>query len=103
MSGGHFDYDQYRIDQIAEDIAQIIRNNKNEELDEWGSKKGYFFPDEVIEEFKKAVKILDTAYVYVQRIDYLLSGDDGEKEFLSRLKDEIYNLETNKRSFTKGE
>ena len=75
--------------EIAEDISQIIRNNKNgEELDEWGSKKGYFFPDEVIEEFKKAVKILDTAYVYVQRIDYLLSGgDDGEDSFHSRLKE----------------
>lgn len=96
MSGGHFDYDQYRIDQIAEDISQIIRNNKNEELDEWGSKKGYFFPDEVIEEFKKAVKILDTAYVYVQRIDYLLSGDDGEDSFHSRLKDELNSLKERK-------
>lgn len=96
MSGGHFDYNQYRIDQIAEDIAQIIRNNKNEELDEWGSKKGYFFPDEVIEEFKKAVQILDTAYVYVQRIDYLLSGDDGEDSFHSRLKDELNSLKERK-------
>lgn len=96
MSGGHFDYDQYRIDQIAEDISQIIRNNKNEELDEWGSKKGYFFPDEVIEEFKKAVQILDTAYVYVQRIDYLLSGDDGEDSFHSRLKEELNSLKERK-------
>lgn len=96
MSGGHFDYDQYRIDQIAEDISQIIRNNKNEERDEWGSKKGYFFPDEVIEEFKKAVQILDTAYVYVQRIDYLLSGDDGEDSFHSRLKEELNSLKERK-------
>lgn len=96
MSGGHFDYDQYRIDQIAEDISQIIRNNKNEELDEWGSKKGYFFPDEVIEEFKKAVQILDTAYVYVQRIDYLLSGDDGEDSFHSRLEEELNSLKERK-------
>lgn len=96
MSGGHFDYGQYRIDQIAEDIAQIIRNNKNEELDEWGSRRGYFFPDEVVEEFKKAVKILDTAYVYVQRIDYLLSGDDGEDSFHFRLKEELSNLKERK-------
>lgn len=96
MSGGHFNYDQYRIDQIAEDIAQIIRNNKNGDVDEWGSKKGYFFPDEVIEEFKKAVQILDTAYVYVQRIDYLLSGDDGEDSFHSRLKDELNFLKERK-------
>lgn len=96
MSGGHFDYDQYRIDQIAEDISQIIRNNKNEERDEWGSKRGYFFPDEVIEEFKKAVQILDTAYVYVQRIDYLLSGDDGEDSFHSRLKEELNSLKERK-------
>lgn len=96
MSGGHFDYDQYKIDQIAEDIAQIIRDNKNEELDEWGSKRGYFFPDNVIEEFKKAVDILDKAYIYVQRIDWLLSGDDGEDSFHSRLKEELENLKERK-------
>ena len=96
MSGGHFNYDQYRIDQIAEDIAQIIRNNKNEELDEWGSKRGYFFPDSVIEEFKRAVYILDKAYIYVQRIDWLLSGDDGEDSFHSRLKEELSNLKERK-------
>ena len=27
MSGGHFDYDQYRIQNIADSVDQLIRQN----------------------------------------------------------------------------
>ena len=49
---------------------------------------------EVIEEFKKGLKILKTAAVYAQRIDWLLSGDDGEESFKERLKEELNELES---------
>jgi hypothetical protein len=48
---------------------------------------------EVVEEFKKGLKILKTAAIYAQRIDWLLSGDDGEDSFKRRLKDELDELE----------
>ena len=28
MSGGHFDYDQYKIEQIADSIERVIKGNK---------------------------------------------------------------------------
>ena len=31
MSGGHFDYKQYEIENIADEIEQIILNNDSEE------------------------------------------------------------------------
>ena len=77
MSGGAFDYKQYNISMIADEIEQIIEHNS------------YKFPDDIIEEFKTGVDILRKAHVYAQRIDYLISGDDGEESFRERLKEEL--------------
>jgi hypothetical protein len=49
---------------------------------------------EVLEELKKGLKILRTAAIYAQRIDWLLSGDDGEQSFKERLKEELDELES---------
>lgn len=92
MSGGHFDYNQYRIDQIAEDIDTIIRKSVNKEKDQWGY--GYEFSEETLSEFRTAYNKLKEVYVYVQRIDWLVSGDDGEKTFHERLKEDLENVET---------
>ena len=36
MSGGHFNYDQYKIGQIADMVEQLIISNDSQELNEWG-------------------------------------------------------------------
>lgn len=91
MSGGEFQYNQYKLIQIADDIEQIIIDNDSTELNAYGDKKGSFYSDETINEFKTAVNLLRQAYVYVQRIDWLVSCDDGEDTFHQRLKDELKN------------
>lgn len=99
MSGGFFDYDQYRITTIAESIESVIEKNFKpiEPKDKWGywdDRKYYYeYPDEIIERFKEAVKILKMANVYAHRIDWLLSGDDGEENFIKRLESELNNIE----------
>jgi len=52
----------------------------------------YKYPDEIIEKFKEGLEILKNAEVYAQRIDWYLSGDDGEESFLSRLKEDLEKL-----------
>ena len=109
MSGGAFDYNQYKIgyiaDQIEHEIERSGRQKTQEELKEswrdpeWYEKypedlKHHKYPDEVIEEFKNAVKHLRVAEVYAQRVDWLLSGDDGEDSFIQRLKSDLEKLET---------
>jgi hypothetical protein len=106
MSGGAFDYQQHNIRMIADEIEQIILNNgrpkTREELkdESWGRNHEWYerypedlnhykYPDDIIEEFKKGVDILRKAHVYTQRIDYLISGDDGEESFRERLKEEL--------------
>jgi hypothetical protein len=89
VSGGHFGYKQYEIQQISEEIEQLIEGNNDKTPDRWGDTKGREYPPAVIAEFHKAVKALKVAQVYVQRVDYLLSGDDGEDSFLRRLAEEL--------------
>jgi hypothetical protein len=90
MSGGHFQYKQWEISNIADEVEQLILKNDSEERNQWGDKMAYNFTPETIEEFKKGLTILRQAYVYAQRIDWLVSYDDGEDSFHSRLK---YDLE----------
>ena len=92
MSGGHFNYEQYKISQIADDIDQLVRDNNNQERNEFGDTKGNNFSAETIAEFKKGIEILKQAYVYAQRIDWLISGDDGEDTFHERLKHDLDKL-----------
>ena len=92
MSGGHFNYDQYKIGYIADEIEQLIRDNGSEEKDQYGYNKHSNFSDEVIEKFHEALVCLKVAQIYAHRIDWLVSGDDGEDSFLSRLKQDKKNL-----------
>ena len=84
MSGGHFDYKQYEIENIADELEQIILDNDSEEKDDWGD-KGHHYSAETIEQFKIAIEHLRKAQVYLHRIDWLISGDDDENSFHERL------------------
>jgi hypothetical protein len=86
MSGGAFDYNQYRIRDIYQEIETRIRNQGN--ADRWGDKDP-IYPKPILAKFKKAIKVLKIAEVYAQRVDWLISGDDGEESFLERLKEEL--------------
>jgi hypothetical protein len=85
MSGGHFQYKQYELGYIADEIEQLILDNDSEEVNEYGDKKGYGYSPETILVFEYARNALLQAQIYVQRIDWLVSGDDGEDSFHRRL------------------
>jgi hypothetical protein len=103
MSGGRFNYQQYRIKDIANEIKKEIYNSgrKKTESELREEKKYHYdptfvpdpahyeYPEEVINEFKKAYSLLRLAEIYAHRIDWLLSGDDGEETFIKRLNDDI--------------
>jgi hypothetical protein len=103
MSGGTFEYNQYRIRDIANIVEREIYDSGREKTQsELKQEKKYYYdptatpdlinyeyPAEVINEFKKAYTILRIAEIYAQRIDWLLAGDDGEETFLERLKQDL--------------
>lgn len=89
MSGGHFEYKQYRIVDIAVEIEEVIKSNNDETLDEWGQRRGNGYPPEIIEKFREAAHTLRQAAEMAQRVDWLLSCDDGEESFLRRWDSEV--------------
>ena len=93
MSGGHFNYVQHKIEEIAEDIEQIILSNNSTEVDQYGYRLGYRFTQGTIAEFQKTVSLLRQVRIYVQRIDWLVSGDDGEGNFHRRLMQDLSDAE----------
>lgn len=93
MSGGHFDYDQYKIGYIADSVEQLIRTNNDTTLNDWGQPKGRGYSSETIEEFKRGLHYLQMAQIYAQRIDWLVSGDDSENGFHERLREDISELD----------
>jgi ribulose kinase len=92
MSGGHFNYDQFSMGQIADEIEHLIEINNSEETDAYGDKIGYSFPQGIIKKFKEAVQTLRIAQVMVQRIDWLVSGDDSEESFLRRWNEGLFKI-----------
>lgn len=85
MSGGHFDYNQYRVRQIAEDIERLIAINGQLDKDGWG----HDYPPGIIERFKEAAHTLERAADMAQRVDWLVSGDDGPDSFMERWDAEV--------------
>jgi hypothetical protein len=82
MSGGHFDYIQYRIEDASEEIGFLIRDNNKKGTNEFGDPIYRSFSDEVIEKFKSGKSLIDVCAKIVKEIDYLVSGDNGEESFL---------------------
>lgn len=108
MSGGAFNYDQYKIGYMVDQIEEIVVKNGVEKTPEeikdeswrdpdWYEKYPedkfhYQYPDEVIEKMKEGIDVLKRAQIYAHRIDWLLSGDDGEESFLRRLEEDLKEL-----------
>ena len=89
MSGGHFDYAQYRIEDIAVGIDEVIAANDDETLNECRQRRGNGYPPEIIEKFREAAHTLRQAAEMAQRVDWLLSGDEDENAFLRRWDKEV--------------
>lgn len=103
MSGGHFEYNQYRIqdiiDKLEENLALMgteipIETPWDREYYEKYPEQAvhYKYPDDIVEQFKQGLMYLKLAKIYTQRIDWLMSGDDGEKSFRERLKEDLEEI-----------
>ena len=104
MSGGYFNYGQFQINEIANSIEQELnKQGKEKPKDELYENEEYFkkypkekyyyrYPEIVQEKMREAIKQLKIAAVYTQRVDWFLSGDDGEESFIERLKEDLNAL-----------
>ena len=54
MSGGHFDYKQFSLEYLAEEIQELIDNNNI--ADDYGYKSDR--PEEILVYYRKAIELL---------------------------------------------
>jgi hypothetical protein len=107
MSGGAFDYQQFHLIDIADSIEhEVIESGKPIPEDRWEFwQRQYYkdhpeeafhydYPESVLRRFEEAVYAVKRAHIYAQRVDWLLSGDDGENSFEERLKKELAELDS---------
>ena len=108
MSGGRFEYTQHSILEIVDEIERELNSQgkekpkselySTEEFYQRYPEEKYYYthPEEIQEKFREGIKALKKAYIFAQRIDWYLSGDDGEDSFLKRLEEELNKLEHEK-------
>ena len=94
MSGGHFDYAQFRIEEIIDSIVEELEKQGKPISSSYDYVEGKFdfyptYSKQVQKIFKDAIKSLKIAKIYTQRIDWFLSGDDGEESLIERLREEL--------------
>lgn len=76
MSGGHWDYVQYRLDNLIEEIYEDMESDYVKECG-------------VQRELELTVHYLNLSRIYLNRLDWLISGDDGDETFNERLKSDL--------------
>ena len=77
MSGGHFDYEDYRLHGIAEKLRTDIAKIRTKQ--EWYD----CYDDKFVAELGKALDLTLEAMTRLHRIDWYMSGDDGEESTYS--------------------
>lgn len=85
MSGGHYEYRDRALCSIADHIREDIREFR-------GDSESGIPSARVLNRLKEGLDMTLMTQVFLQRIDYLISGDDGDKTFQLRLRKELEAL-----------
>ena len=88
MSGEMFDYKESWIDRLADELEVAIFNEeaKIKENSPWKLSK------DTVRLMKRVHRRLREDYVYMKRLAYVLSGDDGEEQLMPRIKEDFEEL-----------
>ena len=87
MSGGFFDYKEFHIQYIADELEAAIASQKIMLRD---NVPGHY-SKEMIEEMERVLKRLKEDYVLIHHLDYLLDGDIDENDYFERVKKDLPN------------
>ena len=95
MSGGHFEYKDFYLDEIIDQIKDDIKYNditweqanENTNTNEYSHAYGYQHSKETIKYLKKIVKLTKKVYDLLHAYDWYVSGDTCEETFLEKCKE----------------
>lgn len=92
MSGGTFDYSQYELRGVMDQIRIFINENDSHDTDEYGDVVGRFYSKETLKHLEEAIYQIKKALVYINKIDLLYAADYDEQSFREELEDELIAL-----------
>ena len=95
MSGGAYNYNQYKIQEIVDYIQERLDKQGKEipkKSSHFDDDNYEIYPMDIQESFKKGIALLKEAQIYAHRIDWYFSSDDGEDSFRKRLKEDLEQL-----------
>jgi hypothetical protein len=84
MSGGHYEYIDYRIRELADQVGDDITHMKRE--------TEYPYSPAIIHAFEFGKVLAELTQIYSRRMDYFMSGDDSEESFFEYLGEELEKL-----------
>jgi len=85
MSGGYFDYKQYVLQDIADQIDLEAENRSIERTNEWNDIMEPY-PEDILLLMKETSKKLQEFVSIITAIDYLIEGDYGIDSFRNKIK-----------------
>lgn len=90
MSGGYFDYTQFKIQDAEAKLEERLLVASNPDLN-WDINFDVDEPPEVIEKYFLALEYLRKARKALHLVDLNISGDTSSDRFLERWKTEVDN------------
>lgn len=82
MSGGHFEYAYFHVEQFCNSLEYEIKHNKKK--NEYGDCTNY--KPKTIRELKRILKWCEITAKLMEHTEWLYSGDDSEETFLENIK-----------------
>lgn len=79
--------------EVWDPEERTFRFATKQEIESHNSELVFNFDEDEVKIFKQAIQAIEKAQVYLQRIDWFLSGDDGDDSFKKRLAEELAALE----------
>jgi tRNA uridine 5-carbamoylmethylation protein Kti12 len=93
MSGGTFNYSQFRIEETADEVRQLAERYSKPDSNEYWPRPA--FAPETIALMRACADTLTLAGNMLHEVDYLFAGDTGEDTFRERMAKVMKNGESN--------
>ena len=86
MSGGFFNYKQYELSTMISEIESVLQRQGT--VDDGGYQYPSY-PEDIVDRMKETICQMQKCENMLQRVDWFLSGDDGDDSFRRRWKEEV--------------
>jgi len=89
VSGGAFNYDNYRLNDIADTLRGYIAAIRTNHVSDWGMNYGEEYSEEFLNDLIEAHDETRRLSAKLHNIDYVLSGDSGQESLRKNIAEDL--------------